>query len=122
MKYIERVKVVDYDLTRDDFTHHGLHINASGKTKVAKAITQILTQPSEQSGIKPITMQWKDSNTDPTLLGSTTKALNEETVHQDNKQEEEEEDKLSSLTCLQQKSSNRRKKTPLIRIEDFLWG
>ena len=97
-----------------------MHINASGKTKVAKAITQILTQPSEQSGIKPITMQWKDSNTDPTLLGSTTKALNEETVHQDNKQEEE--DKLSSLTCLQQKLSNRRKKPPLTRSEDFLWG
>ena len=40
MKNIERVKVVDYDLTRDDFTRHGLHINVSGKTKVAKAITQ----------------------------------------------------------------------------------
>ena len=115
MKNIERVKVVEYDLTRDYFTCHGLHINASGRTKVAKAITQILTQPSEQNVIKPINMQWKDSTSDPTPLGSTTEALNEETEHQNNKQEEEEEEKLSSLTSLQQKSSNRRKKTPLTR-------
>ncbi len=37
-------------------------------------------------------MQWKDSITDPTLLGSTIEALNEDIVHQDNKQEQEEEE------------------------------
>ena len=58
---------------------------------VAKAITQILTHTSEQNGIKPLSMQWKDSTSDPTLLGSMTEALEEETVHQDNKEEEEEE-------------------------------
>ena len=54
-----------------------MHINASGKTKVTKVITQFLTQLSEQNSIKPITMQWKDSTTDPTLLGSMTEALHE---------------------------------------------
>ena len=65
---------------------------------MAKAITQILTHTSEQNGIKPLTMQWKDSTSDPTLLGSMTEALEEETVHQDNKEEEEDESYCHLLT------------------------
>jgi hypothetical protein len=38
MKNLDGVKVVDYNLTREDFTCHGL-INAKGKLKVANIIT-----------------------------------------------------------------------------------
>ena len=123
MKNIDGLKVVDSDLTREDFTRHGQHINAAGKMKVVNVITQILTQPSRQNDKKLIPMQWIDATSDPAHLRSITEALHKETVHRDNKQEVEvQEDKLPSQNCLQQKLSNRRKKTPLNRTEDFLWG
>jgi len=39
MMNINSVKVVDYDLNREDFTCHGQHINAAGKIKVANNYT-----------------------------------------------------------------------------------
>ena len=38
-------------------------------------------------------MQWKDSTTDPTLLGSMTEALNEKKKKKKEEEEEEEEEK-----------------------------
>jgi len=31
-------KIIQADLSRNDFTHHGLHLNTSGKEKMAKLI------------------------------------------------------------------------------------
>jgi len=121
MKNIDGVKVVDYDLTREDFTRHGQHINVAGKMKVVNIITQILTQPFRQNDKKLIPMQWIDATSDPAHLRNMTEALHKETIYRDNKQEVEvEEDTLPSQNCLQQKLSYRRKKTPLTRTEDFL--
>jgi len=101
MKNLDGVKVVDYDLSREDFTRHGLHINAKGKTKVAKNITQILTQFSKQNDVKLIPMHWTETISDPAQLRSMTEASNKETVHQNDKHEDEKEgegDKLPSQT------------------------
>jgi hypothetical protein len=125
MKNIDGVEAVDYNLTREDFTRHGQHINAAGKTKVVNAITKILTQPSINKDKKLIPMKCIDTISDPAHLRSMTEALHEETAHRNDKQEvevETETDRLSSQTCPQQKLSNRRKKTPLTKTEDFLWG
>jgi hypothetical protein len=91
MKNLDGVKVVDYDLTREDFTRHGLHINAQGKTKVANTIAQTLTQPSKQNDIKLIPLQWIDTTSDPAHLRSMTEALNKKTIHQDNEHEKEDD-------------------------------
>ena len=74
MKNINSVKVVDYDLTREDFTRHGQHINTAGKIKVANIITQIFTQPSRQNDKKLIPMQWIDTTSDPAHLSSINEA------------------------------------------------
>jgi len=39
-KDIHHVSVVDTNLTRDDFTQHGLHLNSIGKERIAKTIEQ----------------------------------------------------------------------------------
>ena len=72
MKNVHRVKVVDYSLTREDFTRHGLHINAKEKTKVANKITQIITKPSKQNDVTLIPMHWIETSTDPAQLGNMT--------------------------------------------------
>jgi hypothetical protein len=99
MKNLDGVKVVDYDLTREDFTRHGLHTNAKGKTKVANKITKILTQPSKQNYVTSIPMQWIETLSNPAQIGSMTEASKKETVHQNDKHENEKEikgDKLPS--------------------------
>jgi hypothetical protein len=101
MKNLDGVKVFDYDLTREDFTCHGLHTNAKGKTKVANKITQILIQPSKQNYVTLIPMHWIETISDPAQPGSMTEASKKETVHLNNKQEDEKEvkgDKLPSQT------------------------
>jgi hypothetical protein len=36
MKNKDNTRILDHEPTREDFTQHGLHLNATGKTKVVK--------------------------------------------------------------------------------------
>jgi hypothetical protein len=38
VKTADNVKIIQANLSRNDFTHHGLHLNISGKEKMAKLI------------------------------------------------------------------------------------
>jgi len=38
VKTADNAKIIQADLSRNDFTHHGLHLNTSGKEKMAKLI------------------------------------------------------------------------------------
>jgi hypothetical protein len=38
VKTADNVKIIQADLSRNDFIHHGLHVNTSGKEKMAKLI------------------------------------------------------------------------------------
>lgn len=91
MMNLDGVKVVDYALTRVDFTGHGLHINAKVKTKVANTIMQILTQPSKQNDVTLIPMYWIETIADTAQLGSMSETSKKETAHQNDKHEEEKE-------------------------------
>ena len=91
MKNIDGVKVIDNDLTREDYTRHGFHINARGKAKVASKITQILTQLSKQNEITSLPMPWKKTIVDPNKLGSSKEAPKNATIHQNDKQGGEKE-------------------------------
>jgi len=53
------VSVVDMNLTRDKFTRHGLHMNSSGKERIAKTIEQNITTIST-SGNPPISLKWEE--------------------------------------------------------------
>ena len=38
METVDYVKIIQADLSRNDFTQHGLHLNISGKEKMAKLL------------------------------------------------------------------------------------
>jgi len=38
MKTADKVKIIQGNLSRNDFTFHGLHVNISGKEKMAELI------------------------------------------------------------------------------------
>ena len=68
-----KVKMLFYEITSEDFTSHGLHLNATGKTTVAKTIAQNLLQLYEDKKTHPITLQWKLSYNDSNLNRCTLK-------------------------------------------------
>jgi hypothetical protein len=43
LKDMHHVNIIDMNLTRNDFTQHGLHVNSSGKEKIAKKIGHNIT-------------------------------------------------------------------------------
>jgi hypothetical protein len=50
METADYVKIIQADLSRNDFTQHGLHLYISGKEKMAKLLgDNILTYSMEQS-------------------------------------------------------------------------
>jgi hypothetical protein len=54
MKNKDNVRILDHEPTRGDFTQYGLHLNANGKTKVAKLIYQNISLLSENRKKHPI--------------------------------------------------------------------
>jgi len=40
VKTADNVKIIQANLSRNDFTHHGLHLNIYGKEKMAKLIRE----------------------------------------------------------------------------------
>jgi len=56
---MHHVSIIDTNLTRNEFTRHRLHMNSSGKEKIAKIIghniTNLLTSQNP-----PINLKWKE--------------------------------------------------------------
>ena len=105
LKDMHHVSVVDTNLTRDKFTHHGLHMNSSGKERIAKTIGQTITTLSI-SGNLPISLKLEEvplaTPTVETKMGSISKS--DYGVHKN----------AARSSC--------RLKRPLItRNEDLLW-
>ena len=58
MKNKDNVRILDLEPTREDFTQHGLHLNATGKTKVVKLKSQNISLLSVNRKKHPIILQW----------------------------------------------------------------
>ena len=105
LKDMHYASVVDTNLTRDNFTRHGLHTNPLGRERIAKIIGQTITTPSTNA-IPPISLKWEEvllatSNVE-TKMGFASK--NDNGVHRN-----------------VARSSSREKRPPVTRNEDFLW-
>jgi hypothetical protein len=105
LKDMHHVSVVDTDLTRDNYTQHGLHLNSSGNEWIAMIIGQTIVTILTMK--KPaISLNWNEvPRTAPadelmTELASKTDKGNKANVV---------------------RSSCRTKRPPIIRHEDFLW-
>ena len=79
---MHHASVVDMNLTRDKFTRHGLHMNSSGKARIAKTIGQNITILSA-SGNPPISLKLEEvtlaTPTVETKMGFISK--NDDGVH-----------------------------------------
>jgi len=45
LKDMHHESIIDMNLNRNEFTRHGLHMNSSGKEKIAKIIVHNKTNP-----------------------------------------------------------------------------
>jgi hypothetical protein len=59
LKDMHYVNIISTNLTRNKFTRHGLHMNSSGKEKIAKIIGQNVTNLLT-SQISPISLKCKE--------------------------------------------------------------
>jgi hypothetical protein len=44
LKTVVNVKIIQANLSRNDFTHHGLHLNSSGKEKMANILGESINK------------------------------------------------------------------------------
>jgi hypothetical protein len=102
---MQHVSVVDTNLTRDNFTQHGLHLNSKGKERIAKTIGHTITIIST-IGNPTISLNWKE-----VLLAASTV---ENKVEPAGKNDNGEHRNAARSSC-------RLKRPPITRNEDFLW-
>ena len=103
---MHHVSVIDTNLTRNDFTRHGPHMNSTGKEKIAKIIghkkTNIWT-----SQIPPISFKWREVPSATSTVEAKMEIIsgNADDVHKN-----------------AARTSRRTKRTPTTRNEDLLWA
>jgi hypothetical protein len=102
---MQHVSVVDTNLTRDNFTRHGLHLNSSGKERIAKTIGQTITTLLT-IGNPPVILNWKEVPLAAPTVETKTEltSKNDDCVHKN-----------------AARSSCRLKRPPITRNEYFLW-
>ena len=70
MKNKELVKILDYNISREGYTRHRLHLNSTGKAMLAMQIVLELIKQTEVTIINPIPVAGKKSSSEPTPSGS----------------------------------------------------
>ena len=118
MKNKDNVRLLKHETNREDFTQHGLHLNATGKDKVVKLMALNISQIFEAKMKQPIILKCRPTHSDPNPPNSTLNVTYEDHVVVDNKgRNEEQTDSISQGIRI----SNRPKRTPNTRSDDFLW-
>jgi hypothetical protein len=118
VKNKDNVGILEQETNREDFTQHGLHLNATGKDKVVKLMAQNITQLFEVTKKLPIILKWRTTHSDPDLVNRANYATNEDHEVLDNK--ERNEDQLDSINQ-GIRTSSRPKRIPNTRSDDFFW-
>jgi xylose isomerase len=77
MKIKDNVKVVYTDLNINDFTRHGMHLNASGKEKTVELIGQTINILKKKQDKSPIILKWVE-----TQINSNHNEPNDKTSNQ----------------------------------------
>jgi hypothetical protein len=110
-KLYNHVMVLESNVSRNCFTHHGLHLNGLGKGLLAKQIASLIYKLNSKESKSPISLEWKVKLHD-----------NKSTIHLD------EKETISTVPVASQhqitapvRSSARTKRPPITRESDFLW-
>jgi len=118
IKNKDNVRILDHQTTRGDFTRHGLHLNATGKSKVVKLMSQNISQLFEVKKKYHIILKWRTTHNDPSLVDNIPKVINEDHVAID--RDRRNEDQMDSINQ-GIRTSSRLKRFPNTRSDDFLW-
>jgi hypothetical protein len=65
MKNEHNVRVLDQKTNREDFTQHGLHLNATGKHKAVKQMYQNISRLFEGKKKQTIILKWRTTHGNP---------------------------------------------------------
>jgi len=99
------VKIIQAVLNRNDFTHHGLHLNNSGKEKMAKLIGNNIKKLMSRKEETPFILKWEE-NQNTLLRKKVRKKLTNDITKDHNLKEV--------------RTSKRQKRNPATRNENFL--
>jgi len=118
LQSIISIIILDHQTTREDFTRHGLHLNATGKSKVVKLMSQNICQLFEVKKKHPIILKWRSTHNGPSLVDSIPKVINEDHVAIDSdRRNEDQTDSINQGI----RTSSRPKRFPNTRSDDILW-
>ena len=87
----DNVKILNLETIRENFTQHGLHLNATGKIKVVKFVSQKISQLFEAKMEHHIILKWRSTHNDPSLDNSIRIVISEDHVVIDNKGRNEDQ-------------------------------
>jgi len=119
IKNKDNVGILEQETKRYDFTQHGLHLNNSGKDKVARLMAQNINQIFEVTKKLPTIAKWRTTHIDPDLVNNTNHGINTDKDLINNK--ENHEDTLDSINQ-GTRIPNRLKRIPNTRSDHFLWA
>ena len=60
LKNTNNVELIQANLTRDDYTHHGMHLRISGKEKVTRLIVNNIKDSMSRNEETPLKLKWKE--------------------------------------------------------------
>ncbi|PNF14606.1 hypothetical protein B7P43_G13104 [Cryptotermes secundus] len=106
MKTMNNVEVLQTKLNRNDFTRHGLHLNISGKEKIAKTISNYIKNLGMKKEEFPIAMKWEEN-----VLKRDQEVTKRKLI----------KDKKQVPNLNEVRSSKRLRQIPTTRKVDFLW-
>jgi hypothetical protein len=106
LKTVDNVKIIQANLSRNDFTRHGLHLNLPGKEKIAKQLGESINNLTSRKENAPVTLKWEETKKEPTQK-ETKEKITTDVIKEPNLQET--------------RSSKRQKRIPATMNDDFLW-
>jgi ferredoxin-fold anticodon binding domain-containing protein len=84
MRNKNKVRIPEHKTTREDFTQHGLHLNATGKNKLAKLMLQNISLLSSSRKNHHIILGWTTTLHDTSAVNDTAAIQSEEHVVRSN--------------------------------------
>jgi hypothetical protein len=129
------VKIIQADLSRNDFTQHGLHLNFSGKEKMAKLLRDNIQKLMSSKQKTTLIQKLEESLQDPVQKEDKEELMSRKKETPLTLQLEENgkvpvlkadievstEDMIKDNTLKEPRTSKRLKRNAATRNEDFLW-
>jgi hypothetical protein len=106
VKIMDNVMLLQTKLNRNDFTCHGLHLNISGKVKIAELIGEHILNLTKKKDDDFIMLKWKENWNQPVEEENNTKLI---------------KDKKQEPNRIKVRSSKRQRHYPATRSEYCLW-